>query len=93
MAAYLIGSVTILDAARMARYAADAAPIVAQFGGRRLGGGKPDIVEGDWPWGNAFVFEFPDRATANAFWNSPAYAALIASRKGACISNSVIVGD
>jgi uncharacterized protein (DUF1330 family) len=93
MAAYLIGSVTVLDAARMARYAAEAAPIVAEFGGRRLAGGKPEVVEGDWPWGNAFVFEFPDRAAALAFWTCDAYRDLIAFRDGAAISQSVILGD
>ena len=77
----------------MAQYAKDAAPIVEEFGGRRLGGGVPDIIEGNWPWGNAFVFEFPSRAVALAFWNSDAYRALIAFREGACISDSVIVGD
>jgi len=93
MPGYLIGSVKILDAVRMAQYASDAAPIVEQFGGRRLGGGVPDIVEGNWPWGNAFVFEFPSRAVALAFWNSEPYRALIAFREGACVSDSVIVGD
>ena len=93
MPGYLIGSVKILDAVRMAQYASDAAPIVEQFGGRRLGGGVPDLVEGSWPWGNAFVVEFPSRAVALDFWNSEPYRALIAFREGACVSDSVIVGD
>jgi len=93
MPGYLIGSVTVLDAAKMAQYAAEAAPIVEQFGGRRLAGGKPDVVEGDWPWGVAFVYEFPSRAAAHAFWNSDAYRKMIAFREGAAISNTVVVGD
>jgi uncharacterized protein (DUF1330 family) len=93
MTTYLIGSVTVLDVVRMGQYAVAAAPIVEQFGGRRLAGGKPDVVEGDWPWGIAFVYELPNRAAANAFWNSDAYQKMIAFREGAAISQSVIIGD
>ena len=93
MPGYLIGSVKVIDVERMARYVKESAPIVEQFGGKRLGGGVPEIVEGDWPWGIAYVYEFPSRDAALKFWNCDAYRKMIELREGASISHAVIVGD
>src|SRR5580693_5460819 len=83
MPGYLMGSVKVIDAERMARYVKDSAGIVEQFGGKRLGGGVPDVVEGYWPWGIAYLYEFPSRAAALEFWNSEAYRKMIELREGA----------
>ena len=50
------------------------------FGGRFLvHGAKPAVKEGDWP-GNIVIIEFPDRAKAEAWYNSPAYRAILPLR-------------
>ncbi|MFC0508982.1 DUF1330 domain-containing protein [Micromonospora costi] len=46
---------------------------LAPFGGRFLvHGGTVEVLEGDWP-GDVVILEFPDLATARAWYGSPAY--------------------
>ena len=55
---------------------------LAPFGGRFLvHGAKPDVREGDFP-GNIVIIEFPDRAKAEAWYDSPAYRAILPLRTG-----------
>src|SRR5262245_28314476 len=46
------------------------------FHGRfRIHGGRTEVVEGSWT-GNMVLIEFPDLATARAWYDSPAYEAI-----------------
>ena len=68
----------------LAGYAREVPPLVARFGGRYLvkGAGGTFLEE---PWcdhPSALVSEWPDRAAALAFWNSPEYAAARRLRDG-----------
>jgi uncharacterized protein (DUF1330 family) len=50
------------------------------FGGRFvIHGGDPELLEGEHP-GDLIVIEFPDRATALAWYRSPAYQEILALR-------------
>ena len=50
------------------------------FGGRFLvHGGKAEVLEGSWS-GNLIVIEFPDRARAKAWYESPAYQEILRLR-------------
>lgn len=50
------------------------------FGGRfAIHGGDPEYLEGERP-GDLIVIEFPDRATARAWYESDAYQALVPLR-------------
>ncbi|HEV2567433.1 DUF1330 domain-containing protein [Sphingomonas sp.] len=85
MAAYLIVTADIRDrAAFLAGYAPRAAELVAKFGGRyvlRAPGAL--VLEGDDAEGSSVVIsEWPDRAAALAFWNSPEYGEAKQLREG-----------
>lgn len=68
----------------LAGYGRVVPPLVRAFGGRYLiqgaGGHFLEGGFGDHP--SALVSEWPDRATALRFWNSPEYAAAKALRAG-----------
>ena len=53
---------------------------LAPFGGRFLvHGGRVEVVEGTWP-GHLIVIEFPDRARADAWYQSAGYQQIVALR-------------
>lgn len=53
---------------------------LAPFGGRFLiHGGEAEVLEGAWP-GHLIVIAFPDRAQARAWYESPAYRAILPLR-------------
>lgn len=89
MPAYMIVTANIADRdAFITGYATAAARLVAQFGGRyvlRAPGAM--LLEGrfgdsDFAGASMVISEWPDRATALAFWNSPEYAEVKQLRGG-----------
>lgn len=83
-AAYLIIEARITDPKNFADYAGAAAALVARSGGRYIVmRGEQEWLEGD---GDAaartVVSEWPDRASALAFWNSDEYATIKPLRAG-----------
>ena len=84
MAAYMIARITVTDPADYATYAAQTAALAERFGGRFLvKGGAMTQLEGAGP-DRHVVVEFPDRASAEAWYNSTEYQAIlpIAQRAG-----------
>lgn len=85
MAAYMIVYARIHDRDKFINgYAPAASRLVEKFGGRYLlrapGAG---LLEGDLEGGGSVVMsEWPDRAAAEAFWNSPEYAEAKKLREG-----------
>jgi uncharacterized protein (DUF1330 family) len=85
MPAYMIVTAKIKDRdAFIAGYGAAAAKLVAQFGGKYvLRGPGAELLEGDFGDGASMVMsEWPDKAAAKAFWNSPEYAEAKKLREG-----------
>lgn len=85
MPAYMIVTAKIADRdAFIHGYGAAAAKLVTEFGGRYvLRGPGAMLLEGAWGDGASMVIsEWPDKAAALAFWNSPEYAAAKALREG-----------
>ncbi len=61
------------------------------FGGRFIiHGGEKDVLEGSWP-GDVIVIEFPDRANAREWYDSPAYREILALRADHSDGNLMIV--
>ena len=86
MPAYMIVTAKIRDrAAFLAGYGAVAGALVAQFGGRYvLRGPGAELLEGEFGDGASMVIsEWPDKAAALAFWNSPEYGEAKLLRAGA----------
>jgi len=85
MPAYMIVTAKIRDRdAFINGYGAAAAKLVAQFGGKYvLRGPGASLLEGDFGDGASMVIsEWPDKAAAEAFWNSPEYAEAKKLREG-----------
>jgi uncharacterized protein (DUF1330 family) len=59
-------------------------------GGRWLANGEADVVEGAWP-GLVVLMEFPDRAAADAWYNSPEYQAILPLRVNSSIADLVLI--
>jgi len=72
------------------RYLEQVEATVAPYGGRWLAQGEPDTVEGAWP-GSVVLMEFPDRAAAQAWYDSPGYRAIAHLRTDNAISDLVLV--
>jgi uncharacterized protein (DUF1330 family) len=85
MAAYMIVTAKIHDRAKfISGYGAAAAALVAKMGGHYLLRAPGALMlEGDFGDGASMVIsEWPDKAAALAFWNSPEYAQIKSLRAG-----------
>ena len=83
MPAYFIARITVNDPQAYERYKTAAYDSIVKAGGRYLvRGGETTAVEGTGDPRRLVVLEFPDRATAEAWWNGPDYAKARAFRGG-----------
>jgi uncharacterized protein (DUF1330 family) len=92
MAAYIIAEIEVTDPEIYDKYRAQTPGVVAQHGGRFIvRGGKAETLEGDREPGRLVVIEFPDRAAARRFYDSPEYQAIIGLRQKAARSRLILV--
>ena len=91
MPAYIIGRINVTNPEDYAKYASQTVALAEQAGGRFLvKGGAQEIVEGQAP-DRHVIIEFPDRATALAWYNSDAYRAILPIALDASTRDLVIV--
>lgn len=89
---YVIAEISVTHPEPYEDYKAAVAPMVAEFGGTYLvRGGRIDAREGAAPAGRIVVLEFPSFAAAQAFNDSPEYAAIVHMRTDNAISRLMIV--
>ena len=96
MPAWMIVSAKISDREKfVSGYGAVAAKLVEQFGGRYIiRGPGAQMLEGEgWDGASVVVSEWPDRAAALAFWNSPEYAEAKKLREGLADCSILLIGD
>lgn len=94
MPAYMIVIAKISDRdAFLAGYAPKAAALVDAMGGRYVLRAPGALgLEGDFGDGASVVIsQWPDRARALAFWNSPDYAAIRSLRQGIATCQVLVV--
>ena len=92
MPAYLIAHITVHDPAVFAQYRDQVTPIIERHGGRYIArGGATEIVEGSVA-PRLVVVEFPDMATARAFYHGAEYAPAMALRKS-CSTADIVIGE
>ncbi len=82
MSSFMIIQARITRPEQFRHYAALVPGLVAQYGGRyRVLSGATTVLEGAWPEVKTVISEWPDRASALAFWNSEDYARARALRE------------
>lgn len=92
MPAYVIVETNVSDQEQYERYRDAAPPTIAAYGGRYLArGGELAVFEGEWDPSRVVVLEFPDLATAKAWYASEEYGAARTLREGAAALNIVAV--
>lgn len=81
MAAYVIAHLNVTNPDAFEAYRTAVPPIIAAHGGRYLiRGGAAEALEGDWTIPRLIVLEFPDKAAALGFYNSPEYQEILPLR-------------
>jgi uncharacterized protein (DUF1330 family) len=81
--AYVIYLADVADESRYEHYKAGAGPSVEAAGGKYLvRGGDGEAMEGELPASRTVVLEFPTRAAALAWYQSPEYAEIRKLRAG-----------
>lgn len=84
MSAYVIADVKVSDPERYQQYTALSPAAIEAAGGRFLvRGGAHEVLEGDWQPSRMVLVEFPDLASARAFYDSVQYREARAKRTGA----------
>jgi len=92
MAAYMIVEVEITDPVGYDDYRKKVPATLAPFGGRFIvRGGASETLEGDWTPKRVVVLEFPDRASAKAWWSSREYAEAKAQRQRSARTQMIVV--
>lgn len=93
MPAYMIAQLVFTDEAHIKEYRERVGPLIRKHGGRQLAGAKPaKKLEGDWDLPDrAVVLEFPSLEAAQAWYDDPEYAPLIAMRQKETISKLMLV--
>jgi len=84
MPAYLIANLTVHDPVKFEAYRQAMPAMIAAHGGRYLvRGGAVEVKEGTPNLNRVIILEYPDMASARAFYDSAAYAPLLALRLSA----------
>ena len=92
MPAYVVVQITIQDPPAYARYKELAPPSIAAYRGRYLlRGGTVTTLEGDWDPGRFVILEFPDRESAQSWWDSREYADAKALRQASASTQMILV--
>ncbi|MCW2236308.1 DUF1330 domain-containing protein [Azospirillum canadense] len=92
MPAYIIADVKVTDTAAYERYKALTPNAITKNGGRFLArGGQTEVLEGGWQPNRVVILEFPDMATARAFYDSPEYREAREARKDAADFKMILV--
>ena len=92
MTVYCIALLNIADRERYGAYARGFMEIFSQHSGKLLAVDEtPTIKEGDWPHTRTVLIEFPDADAFDAWFNSPAYQALVKHRHAASTGSVVVI--
>ena len=92
MSAYIVVQIEIEDPVAYARYRELAPPSIAAYHGRYIvRGGASHCLEGSWQPPRLVVLEFPDAATAKAWWASPEYAEAKALRQRSARTEMLLI--
>lgn len=93
MSAYLIAFAKAKNAARIAEYSSAAGPTVVAAGGSIVTRGKIRKLAGNFDADTCLVVKFADSASLDAWYQSPAYQALIPLRDDVMDANFLVLEE
>jgi uncharacterized protein (DUF1330 family) len=80
---YLYAEFEVLDAAEFEKYREHVAAVSASFGGRYVvRRAEPLVLDGEWSPKRVVIIEFDSPEQVRAFYDSPAYQAILPHRLG-----------
>ena len=92
MPAYVIAQIEITDPTTFEDYRRQVPATLAPYGGRFVvRGGAHETLEGTWQPKRMVVLEFPDRASAKAWWSSQEYAPAKAQRQRSANTDLIVI--
>jgi uncharacterized protein (DUF1330 family) len=92
MAAFILADIDVTDPVGFETYRNLVAPTIAAAGGRyRVRGGQVDVLEGNWRPRRLVMLEFPDMASARAWYESDEYAPAKAIRARTAVTNVLLI--
>jgi len=92
MTAYVFVTMDVSDPEQLATYAAAARPIAEKFGGKYIvRGGAYRVLEGEFSADRVTIVAFPDRAAAEAWYESQEYTKAKSLRENAALATFVVV--
>ena len=92
MSAYIVVEGTVRDKEALGRYGPQAIASIKQSGGEVLAFGPWELIFGEGGYHNGMIIRFADKDTALAWYNSPAYQALLDIRTAALDCRFRLVG-
>jgi len=94
MSACVIGHITVKDEEKWAQYRAQVPATLAPWGAELLfRGQRAAVLSGEHAHTDTVVIRFPDEATVDGWYNSPAYQALIPLRRQAADLDLVVFSE
>jgi uncharacterized protein (DUF1330 family) len=94
MAAYMVCTMTIHDPVTFRKYSDHTPKTLGKYGGRFLTRGDAVTTsEGETFTERMVILEFPDRASAEAWYNDPEYQRLSEFRRAATTSTRMILQE
>lgn len=92
MTAYAVAHLHSVDFGEaVATYLTEIDETLHAYGGRFLvHGTDPQVLEGEWP-GHLVLIEFPDLEQARAWYDSPAYQAILPLRTENSVGTAILV--
>jgi len=91
MPVHFVVYLNVTDPVRFMEYYQAVIPVIKRRGGRILGKGVPETIEGDVSWQQAVVFQWPSREAFLEYWHSDEYAEIKKLRKGASEWQAAII--
>lgn len=91
MAVYFVVYQNVSEPQQYGEYFSAVVPLIAQFGGRLIAKGAPEVIEGTMPWERVVVLEWRSHQDFLNFWQSDDYAEVKKLRQGAAEWQAAIV--
>jgi uncharacterized protein (DUF1330 family) len=92
MSCYFVARISIHDPETYERYLSGTTPLLTRWGAKVLAVDETvTVLEGQWPASRTVIIEFPDEASASAWYASPEYQAIARHRWSASDADAILV--